>query len=472
MARKLHPDSHCSAWPEAMIRKLLIANRGEVAVRIMRACRQLGIQTVAVCSEADARASYLRLADQMVCIGPSQTSHSYGNGVAVLLAAEATEVDAIHPGYGFLAENAEFAADVEAAGLIFVGPPASVIAMMADKIVAKRVMRDAGLPCVPGSDGPLPACPALVKEIAGQTGYTLIIKAAAGGGGRGMRIARCEADLAGAVEVARQEALRFFNSPVVYAERFLAEPRHVEVQVLCDRHGTILSLGTRDCSLQRRHQKVLEEAPAAGLDPDRVAAVTEGCRTACQAIGYVGAGTFEFLVQDGKFYFIEMNTRLQVEHPVTEAVTGIDIVKAQILVASGERLRWTQEDITVSGHAIECRINAEDATTFVPSPGRVTRWDIPGGPGVRFDTHLVAGDDVSRHYDSLVAKLIVHADKRPEAIVAMGAALDELIVEGISTNKGLHLRLLADPKFRTGSPTIHHLGALLAAATATAGSGD
>ncbi len=446
-----------------MIRRVLIANRGEVAVRIMRACRQLGIQTVAVHSEADAGASYLRLADRSVCIGPPATRQSYGNGPGLLLAAEATGADAIHPGYGFLAEDAGFAADVEAAGLTFVGPPASVIARMADKISAKRLMRENGVPCVPGSDGALPDDPVQLREMASRIGYPLLIKAAAGGGGRGMRVVWCDADLPAAAEIARQEARQFFNSPVVYAERFLASPRHVEMQVLCDAHGTALTLGTRDCSSQRRHQKLLEEAPALGLDPDRVAAVAERCRCACRAMGYVGAGTFEFLVQDGAFFFIEVNTRLQVEHPVTEAVTGIDIVKAQLTIAAGERLAWTQEEITVSGHAMECRINAEHPITFAPSPGTVTRWDVPGGFQVRFDTHLVVGDCVSRHYDSMMAKLVVHAPGRPEAIRAMKAALDELRVEGVSTNKDLHLRILDDPVFVDGGTSVHHVEALIAA---------
>ncbi len=437
----------------------------------MRACKQLGIGTIAVYSDADARSSYLRLADQAVCIGPPQTEYSYGNGATLLLAAKATGADAIHPGYGFLAEDAQFAADVEAAGLTFIGPPSAVIAMMADKIAAKAAMREAGVPCVPDSDGALPDCPELVREAASRIGYPLLVKAAAGGGGRGMRVVECEADLATAVGVARQEARRFFNSAVVYAERYLTGPRHVEVQVLCDKHGTALSLGTRDCSLQRRHQKLLEEAPATGLDPVRVAWIAERCRVACQTIGYVGAGTFEFLVQEGEFYFIEMNTRLQVEHPVTEAVTGIDIVQAQILVASGERLPWTQDDIALSGHALECRINAEHPTTFLPSPGTVARWDVPGGPHVRCDTHLAAGDCISRHYDSLMAKLIVHAPERSDAVRAMTAALLELRVEGVSTNKDLHLRLLADPAFSSGSVNIHHVEALLAAAAPAGGAG-
>ena len=423
----------------------------------------MGISTVAVYSEADAESSYLRLADQAVCIGPPATKDSYGNGAALVLAAEAAGADAVHPGYGFLAEDATFAADVEAAGLTFIGPPASVMALMADKIVAKKIMLEAGVPCVPGSDGELPVCSDLAREVASRVRYPLLIKAAAGGGGRGMRVVRCEAELLPAIDLARQEALRFFNSAVVYAERFLECPRHVEIQVLCDRHGTVLSLGTRDCSLQRRHQKLLEEAPATSLAPDCATAIGERCRLACQAIGYVGAGTFEFLEQDGEFFFIEMNTRLQVEHPVTEAVTGIDIVQAQIRIAAGERLKWTQNDISASGHAIECRINAEHPLTFVPSPGQVTRWDMPGGPSIRVDTHLAAGDWISQHYDSLMAKLIVHAPTRLEAIKAMTAALGELRVEGVTTNRELHLRLLMDPAFGDNSATIHHVEALVAA---------
>ena len=447
------------------MRRVLIANRGEVAVRIMRACRQLGIETVAVHSEADTGSSYLRLADQAVCIGPPPARQSYGNGAAILLAAEATGADAIHPGYGFLAENAPFAADVEAAGLIFIGPPASVIALMADKIAAKRVMQENGVPCVPGSDGAMPDNPAQLHELAARIGYPLLVKAAAGGGGRGMRVVRAAADLLLAVETAREESHQFFNSSTVYAERYLANPRHVEVQVLCDRHGTALTLGTRDCSSQRRHQKLLEEAPAPGLPAETVASVAEHCRQACRAMSYVGAGTFEFLVEGGEFSFIEVNTRLQVEHPVTEAVTGIDIVAAQLAIAAGEPLPWRQEDITVDGHALECRINAEHPATFTPSPGVLTRLDLPGGRNVRVDTHLVAGDRISRHYDSLMAKLIVHAPSRPEAIRAMQVALDELRVEGVSTNKDLHLRILGNAAFAAGPTSIHHLESLLAAAS-------
>ncbi|WP_158742123.1 acetyl-CoA carboxylase biotin carboxylase subunit [Acidisphaera sp. L21] len=445
-----------------MFRTILIANRGEIAVRIMRACRQMDIRTVAVFSEADAGASYLRLADRAVCIGPAPTQRSYGDPAVILLAAEATGAEAIHPGYGFLSENAEFARQVEEAGLAFIGPPSHVIAMMGDKIAAKRAMLAAGVPCVPGSDGALPSDPAALQALAAEIGFPLLVKAAAGGGGRGMRVVDRAADLQGAVALTQQEAQQFFGSPEVYAERYLRTPRHVEIQVMCDKHGNAVWLGERDCSSQRRHQKLLEETPAPGIDRDLVRQVGERCVAACQQIGYVGAGTFEFLFEDGQFNFIEMNTRLQVEHTVTEAVTGRDLVQAQIRVAAGESLPWRQDEITSTGHAMECRINAEDPVSFAPSPGRITRWNVPGGPYVRFDTHMSAGDTVPRHYDSMVAKLIAHAPTRAEAIRAMDGALAELQVEGVLTNRSLHRRILADPDFRAGGVSIHHLETRLA----------
>ena len=441
---------------------MLIANRGEIAVRIMRACRQMDIRTVAIFSEADAGAAYLRLADQAVCIGPAPAAQSYGNAAAILLAAEATGADAIHPGYGFLSEDAAFARQVEDAGLTFVGPPSGVIAIMGDKIAAKRAMLAAGLPCVPGSDGALPNDPAALRLAASRIGFPLLVKAAAGGGGRGMRLVEQAADLPGAVALARGEAQQFFGRPEVYAERYLRTPRHIEIQVLCDTNGHALWLGDRDCSSQRRHQKLLEEAPAPGIDRGLIAQVAARCLTACQQIGYVGAGTFEFLFDQGAFYFIEMNTRLQVEHTVTEAVTGIDLVQAQLRIAGGEALPWTQADITTMGHALECRLNAEDPDSFAPSPGRITRWDMPGGPHVRVDSHITAGDIVPRQYDSLLAKLIVHAPSRAEAIRAMDCALAEMRVDGVLTNGPLHRRILADPAFREGGMSIHHLETRLA----------
>ncbi len=445
-----------------MFSKLLVANRGEIALRIIRACRQLGIRTVAVFSTADEGAAYLRLADQAVCVGTAATPRSYGNAAAIVLAAEATGAEAIHPGYGFLAENADFARMVEQAGLVFVGPSSAVIARMGDKIAAKQAMLAAGVPCVPGSDGALPDDPVALRNVASRIGFPLIVKAAAGGGGRGMRVVANPAELAAAVALTRQEAQQFFGHPDLYAERYLQTPRHVEIQILCDTHGNAVWLGERDCSTQRRHQKLVEESPAPGIDRAAVAQVAERCVQACRQIGYVGAGTFEFLYENGTFNFIEMNTRLQVEHTVTEAVTGIDIVQAQIRIAAGETLPWPQAGITATGHAIECRINAEHPETFAPSPGRITRWDMPGGPHVRVDTHITAGDSVPRNYDSLLAKLVVHAGSRPEAIRAMQAALGEMRVEGVLTNRSLHQRILADATFCEGGMSIHHLETQLA----------
>ena len=444
-----------------MIRSLLIANRGEIALRIQRAARSLGIETIAVHSEADRDARHVALADKAVCIGPAQAVRSYLDPAAILTAAEATGADAVHPGYGFLSENAGFASSCERAGLVFVGPPADAIRVMGDKVAAKRAMRRAGVPCVPGPDEGLPDDPAEVRKVAATIGYPVILKAAGGGGGRGMRVVDDEAGLLDALALTREEARRAFGNPEIYVEKFLTRPRHVEIQVLCDRHGNALWLGSRDCSLQRRHQKVLEEAPAPGLDPALVADVGARCAEACRQLGYVGAGTFEFLYEDGIFSFIEMNTRVQVEHPITEETTGIDIVREGIRVAAGLPLTIRQEEIVSRGHAFECRINAEDPDTFQPSPGTVTRFDMPGGPGIRVDTHMVPGARVPPHYDSLVAKIVAHGASREEALVRLRIALSEARVEGVSTNLALHARILADPGFQAGGVDIHHLERLL-----------
>lgn len=444
-----------------MIRSLLIANRGEIALRIQRAARSLGIETIAVHSEADRDARHVALADKAVCIGPAQAARSYLDPAAILLAAEATGADAVHPGYGFLSENADFASSCERAGLVFVGPPADAIRVMGDKVAAKRAMRRAGVPCVPGPDEGLPDDPEEVRKVAAALGYPVILKAAGGGGGRGMRVVDDEAGLLDALALTREEARRAFGNPEIYVEKFLTRPRHVEIQVLCDRHGNALWLGSRDCSLQRRHQKVLEEAPAPGLDPALVADVGARCAEACRQLGYVGAGTFEFLYEDGVFSFIEMNTRVQVEHPITEETTGIDIVREGIRVAAGLPLRIRQEEIVSRGHAFECRINAEDPETFRPSPGMVTRFDMPGGPGIRVDTHMVPGSRVPPHYDSLVAKIVAYGACREEALVRLRIALSEARVEGVSTNLALHARILADPGFQAGGVDIHHLERLL-----------
>ena len=442
--------------------KVLIANRGEIALRILRACRLLDLKTVVVHSEADRAAGYVGLADQAVCIGPAPAARSYLNPAALLLAAEATGAQAIHPGYGFLSEDAAFAERVEACGLTFIGPSAASIRTMGDKIAAKRAMQAAGVPCVPGSEGALPADAAAVGRIAAMVGYPVIIKAAGGGGGRGMRVVRFEPELADALAITRAEARRAFANPDLYLEKFLERPRHVEIQVLCDAYGTALWLGDRDCSLQRRNQKVVEEAPAPGIDRDLIARIGARCAEACRQLGYRGVGTFEFLYEDGAFFFIEMNTRLQVEHTVTEMTGGLDIVQKQIEVALGEKLALTQADVTLSGHAIECRINAEDPVSFAPSAGRITRWDLPGGPGVRVDSHITCGDVVSPHYDSLIAKLVVHGADRQDALERTRAALSEMRVEGISTNIPLHRDILQDGAFRAGGVTIHHLEKRLA----------
>ena len=440
-----------------MFEKILIANRGEIALRILRACRELGIKTVAVHSEADTDAKYVRLADESVCIGPPPSLQSYLNVPAIISAAEVTDAEAIHPGYGFLSENADFGERVEQSGFVFIGPRPETIRLMGDKVSAKDAMKAAGVPCVPGSDGALPDDPKEIVKIARAIGYPVIIKAAGGGGGRGMRVVHTEAALLNAVTTTRTEAQAAFNNPVVYMEKFLENPRHVEIQVLADQHGNAVYLGERDCSMQRRHQKVIEEAPAPGIDRKAIAAVGERCAEACRKIGYRGAGTFEFLFENGEFYFIEMNTRVQVEHPVTELITGIDIVQAQIRIAAGEKLWFRQRDIAFRGHAIECRINAEDPFKFTPSPGRITNWHTPGGPGVRVDSHVYNGYTVPPHYDSMIGKLIAYGDTREQAIRRMRIALSEMMVEGIKTNIPLHQTLMLDPRFNEGGTSIHYL---------------
>ncbi|MFV8824832.1 acetyl-CoA carboxylase biotin carboxylase subunit [Thauera sp. WH-2] len=440
-----------------MFEKILIANRGEIALRILRACRELGIKTVAVHSEADTDAKYVRLADESVCIGPPPSLQSYLNVPAIISAAEVTDAEAIHPGYGFLSENADFGERVEQSGFVFIGPRPETIRLMGDKVSAKDAMKAAGVPCVPGSDGALPDDPKEIVKIARAIGYPVIIKAAGGGGGRGMRVVHTEAALLNAVTTTRTEAQAAFNNPVVYMEKFLENPRHVEIQVLADQHGNAVYLGERDCSMQRRHQKVIEEAPAPGIDRKAISAVGERCAEACRKIGYRGAGTFEFLFENGEFYFIEMNTRVQVEHPVTELITGIDIVQAQIRIAAGEKLWFRQRDIAFRGHAIECRINAEDPFKFTPSPGRITNWHTPGGPGVRVDSHVYNGYTVPPHYDSMIGKLITYGDTRDQAIRRMRIALSEMMVEGIKTNVPLHQTLMLDPRFVEGGTSIHYL---------------
>lgn len=440
-----------------MFDKVLIANRGEIALRIQRACRAMGLKTVVIHSEADSDARYVALADQALCIGPAPANSTYLNVAAILLAAEVSGAQAIHPGYGFLSESAEFADRVARAGLTFIGPPAECIRTMGDKVAAKRAMRLAGVPCVPGPDSALPDDPAEVRAIARDIGYPVIIKAAGGGGGRGMRIVHKEEALDEALALTRAEAGKAFGNAAVYIEKFLEKPRHIEIQVLCDQHDNHLWLGDRDCSLQRRNQKVVEEAPAPGIDRALIQQVGASCVEACRRIGYRGAGTFEFLYENGQFFFIEMNTRVQVEHPVTEMTTGIDIVKEQIRIARGEHLGIAQGDIAPAGHAVEFRINAEDPATFTPWPGMVTRWDVPGGIGIRVDSHIAAGATVPRHYDSLIGKLIAYGSTREEALARARVALSELRAEGIRTNVPLHQAILSDPTFCRGGFDIHHL---------------
>jgi len=440
-----------------MFEKILIANRGEIALRVQRACRELGIKTVAVHSVADAEAKYVRLADESVCIGPAASAESYLNIPAIISAAEVTDAEAIHPGYGFLSENADFAERVEKSGFVFIGPRPETIRMMGDKVSAKNAMIKAGVPVVPGSEGALPEEPQEIVKIARKIGYPVIIKAAGGGGGRGMRVVHTEAALINAVTMTRQEAKNAFGNPTVYMEKFLETPRHVEIQVLADEHRNAVYLGDRDCSMQRRHQKIIEEAPAPLISIKERVRVGERCAEACRKIGYRGAGTFEFLYEKGEFFFIEMNTRVQVEHPVTEMITGVDIVKSQIRVAAGEKLPFRQKDITFRGHAIECRINAEHPYKFTPSPGRITSWHVPGGPGIRVDSHAYHGYFVPPYYDSLIGKVIAYGDTREEAIARMRIALSEMIVEGIQTNLPLHQELMLDTSFMRGGTSIHYL---------------
>ena len=440
-----------------MLEKVLIANRGEIALRVIRACKELGIKTVAVYSTADRELMHLSLADETVCIGPAPGALSYLNIPAIIAAAEVTGATAIHPGYGFLAENADFAEQVENSGFAFVGPSASVIRLMGDKVSAKAAMIAAGVPVVPGSEGALPEDPEQALAIAREVGYPVIIKASGGGGGRGMRVVNKEEDLIRAAELTRNEGAQIFGNPMVYLEKYLGNPRHVEVQVLADGQGNAIHLGDRDCSLQRRHQKVIEEAPAPFIDEEARQRVYARCIKACKEIGYRGAGTFEFLYEDGRFYFIEMNTRIQVEHPITEMITGVDIVKEMLSIAAGNKLSIKQEDIKMSGHSIECRINAEDPDNFMPSPGLVKHFHAPGGNGVRVDTHLYSGYTVPSNYDSLIGKVITWGATREESMARMRNALDEIVIDGIKSNVPLHRDLLTDKGFCTGGVNIHYL---------------
>lgn len=445
-----------------MFKKILVANRGEIALRIQRACRELGITAVMVYSDIDKDAKYIKLADEAVCIGPAASSQSYLNMPALISAAEVTDAQAIHPGYGFLAENADFAERVEQSGFTFIGPTPEAIRIMGDKVSAKQAMIKAGVPTVPGSDGLLPEDPKEIVRLAREVGYPVIIKATGGGGGRGMRVVHTEAALINAVQMTRSEAQVAFGNPGIYMEKFLQEPRHIEIQILADEYKNAIFLGERDCSMQRRNQKIIEEAPAPGIPRRAIEKIGAKCVTACKKIGYRGAGTFEFLYENGEFYFIEMNTRVQVEHTVTEMVTGIDIVREQILIAAGEKLQYAQRDAQVKGHAIECRINAEDPYKFIPSPGRITMWHSPGGPGVRVDSHIYSNYFVPPTYDSMIGKLITYGDTREQAIARMRTALLETLVEGISTNIPLHRELMVDARFNEGGTSIHYLEEWLA----------
>ena len=440
-----------------MIDKIVIANRGEIALRVLRACQELGIKTVAVHSEADRDLKHVLLADETVCIGPAPSAESYLNIPAIISAAEITDASAIHPGYGFLSENADFSERVEQSGFIFIGPRAETIRLMGDKVSAIAAMKAAGVPCVPGSDGPLNNDDATNLRLAKKIGYPIIIKASGGGGGRGMREVHSEAHLLNAIALTRSEAKAAFANDIVYMEKFLEDPRHIEFQVLADEHGNAIHLGERDCSMQRRHQKVLEEAPAPGITNEMRNRMGKTCADACVRIGYRGAGTFEFLFQDGEFYFIEMNTRIQVEHPVTERITNTDLVAEQIRIASGEKLSLKQEDVIFRGHAIECRINAEDAKTFMPSPGTITHYHAPGGAGIRMDSHVYSGYRVPPNYDSLIGKLIVYGNTRDSAIARMKTALNEIGIEGIRTNVALQQDIIDDPHFQKGGTNIHYL---------------
>jgi acetyl-CoA carboxylase biotin carboxylase subunit len=440
-----------------MLDKVVIANRGEIALRILRACRELGIKTVAVHSTADYNQKHVLLADETVCIGPPQSAQSYLNMPAIISAAEVTDAVAIHPGYGFLSENADFAERVEKSGFIFVGPRSETIRLMGDKVSAIKVMKKNGVPCVPGSDGPLVKDSEDNLKIAREIGYPVIIKASGGGGGRGMRVVHSDATLLNAIHITQAEALAAFGNEQVYMEKFLERPRHIEFQIIGDNFGNVVSLGERDCSMQRRHQKVIEEAPAPGISVKQRKTMGDRCTSACREVGYRGAGTLEFLYQDGEFFFIEMNTRIQVEHPVTEMITGIDVVKTQLTIASGEPLTFTQNDIEMRGHAIECRINAEDPKGFIPSPGPVRLWHAPGGPGIRVDSHVYSGYTVPPFYDSMIGKIIAHGDSRESAIARMRNALAEMVVEGIKTNIPLHQEIFNHAAFRSGGLDIHYL---------------
>ena len=440
-----------------MLKKVLIANRGEIALRVLRACREMGIATVAVHSEADKDSLHVKLADESVCIGPAPSPQSYLHIPSIIAAAEVTGADAIHPGYGFLAENANFAEQVENSGFVFIGPRADTIRLMGDKVSAKKAMIEAGVPCVPGSDGALSGVPSEILKTADKVGFPVIIKASGGGGGRGMRVVEKKEDLLKAVEMTRAEAEAAFGNPMVYMERFLQRPRHVEVQVLADEHGNAIYLGERDCSMQRRHQKIIEEAPAPFITPAERKKIGEACVAACKRIGYRGAGTFEFLYEDGEFFFIEMNTRVQVEHPVTELITGVDIVQEQLRVAAGLPLQYKQKDIAIEGHAFECRINAEDPYTFIPSPGVIESCHLPGGFGIRVDSHIYQGYRIPPNYDSLIGKICVHGKDRAQAMAKMRVAMAELTVDGIKTNAPLHRELFNDTGFAQGGVSIHYL---------------
>jgi acetyl-CoA carboxylase biotin carboxylase subunit len=440
-----------------MLEKVVIANRGEIALRILRACHELGIRTVAVFSEVDRNQKHVLLADEAVCIGPANSLESYMNIPAVISAAEVTDAVGIHPGYGFLAENPDFAERVEKSGFVFIGPRSETIRLMGSKISARNVMQESGVPCVPGSNGPLSDDPVEFTRTARDIGYPVIIKASGGGGGRGMRVVHSEAALRNAVSLTRSEALAAFNDDTIYMEKYLENPRHVEIQVLADKHGNIIHLGDRDCSMQRRNQKILEEAPAPHIKEKLRRKVGELCVEACRKIGYVSAGTFEFLYENDSFYFIEMNTRIQVEHPITELITGVDIVKEQLRIAAGEKLSYKQQDIHMRGHAIECRINAEDPEKFIPSPGVINHYHPPGGPGIRVDTHVYQGYAIPPHYDSLIGKLIAHGETRELAIKRMSMALSEIVIDGIKTNIPLHRNLMNDAAFIAGGTNIHYL---------------
>jgi len=453
----------------AVLDKIVIANRGEIALRVLRACQAMGIKTVAVHSTVDRNLKHVAMADESVCIGPAASVESYLNIPAIIAATEVTDAVAVHPGYGFLAENADFAERVEQSGFIFIGPRPETIRLMGDKVSAINAMKKAGVPCVPGSDGPLSQELEEVAETAREIGYPVIIKAAAGGGGRGMRVVHTEAHLANALQMTRQEAQAAFGDPTVYMERYLQNPRHIEIQVLADQHGNAIHLGERDCSTQRRHQKVIEEAPAPGISQKERERIGKICVDACKRINYRGAGTFEFLYDEGQFYFIEMNTRIQVEHPVTERITGVDLVREQILVAAGEKLRYRQDDIQFRGHAIECRINAEDPDSFMPSPGTIDGFHAPGGPGIRIDSHIYDGYRVPPNYDSLIAKIIAHGQDRASAVARMRVALDETVLNGIKTNIPLHKWLLSDAGFLRGGFNIHYLEKRLADRAGSAG---